>query len=239
MVAITGRLPKREWLGKLLVLALLNFAIFWSLLFVAAYRLPGSIAATLSALQPLAVIVLSTLILRERAPRLAVAAGCTGVAGVALLVLARDVSLDAIGVFAALGSAGAAASGMVYFKKWRMPATVVDMTSWQLVLAGFLLTPTALVAEGVPQSISSTNLAGFIWIGLVGTVCAYLVWFRGITRLGPGVVSLMGMVSPVAAAILAWMYFGQGLSLNEILGITIIFLSLWAGQSAWRRKLLS
>lgn len=36
-LAISRVFPPREWLGRVLVLGALNFAIFWALLFIAAY----------------------------------------------------------------------------------------------------------------------------------------------------------------------------------------------------------
>ena len=51
LLAITRCLPSRAWLGRTFLLGSFNFALFWVLLFVAAYRLPGGIAATLGSLQ--------------------------------------------------------------------------------------------------------------------------------------------------------------------------------------------
>ncbi len=46
LLAIVRRLPDRDWLGRAFMLGAVNFALFWSHLFVAAYRLPGGVAAT-------------------------------------------------------------------------------------------------------------------------------------------------------------------------------------------------
>lgn len=53
------QLPKGIWWGRIFVLGALNFAVFWWLLFVSAYRLPGGVAATVGAIQPLIVLLLS------------------------------------------------------------------------------------------------------------------------------------------------------------------------------------
>ncbi len=45
-----------------MVLGALNFTIFWAMLFVSAYRLPGGVAATVGAVQPLIVIGLARLV---------------------------------------------------------------------------------------------------------------------------------------------------------------------------------
>ena len=41
LLALTRRLPPRAWLGRVALLGIFNFALFWTLLFVAAQRLPG------------------------------------------------------------------------------------------------------------------------------------------------------------------------------------------------------
>jgi len=63
LLAYVRELPRGIWILRVFILGGLNFTIFWSLLFVSAYRLPGGVAATINALQPLFVIVLSRLLL--------------------------------------------------------------------------------------------------------------------------------------------------------------------------------
>ena len=59
LLLVVRQLPQSGWWGKVLILGALNFAIFWSMLFLAAYRLPGGVAATLGAVQPLFVLFLA------------------------------------------------------------------------------------------------------------------------------------------------------------------------------------
>ncbi len=56
-----------------------------------------------------------------------------------------------------------------------------------------MLLPVALVAEGLPQELSSLNLAGFAFLSIVGALLAYVVWFRGIERLPALAVSFLGV----------------------------------------------
>ncbi|NLH82362.1 MAG: EamA family transporter, partial [Phyllobacteriaceae bacterium] len=56
LLAMVRRLPQGVWWGRMLILGGLNFAIFWTCLFIGAYRLPGGVAATLGAAQPLMVL---------------------------------------------------------------------------------------------------------------------------------------------------------------------------------------
>ena len=62
LLAWTRRLPRRgEW-GIVALLGFLNIGFFQAMLFVAAYRLPGSLAAVLSSTQTLMVLVFTWLI---------------------------------------------------------------------------------------------------------------------------------------------------------------------------------
>ncbi len=55
LVAMTRQRPHGAWWWRSLALGTLNIGAFFALLFVAAYRLPGGLAAALGAVQPLLV----------------------------------------------------------------------------------------------------------------------------------------------------------------------------------------
>ena len=59
LLAIVRQLPHPAWLMRVFILGALNFAVFWVMLFITAYRLPGGVGATVGALQPLVVILLA------------------------------------------------------------------------------------------------------------------------------------------------------------------------------------
>ena len=52
-LAVTRRLPSGAWWWRSIVLGVLNIGAFFALLFVAAFRLPGGVAAMAGATQPL------------------------------------------------------------------------------------------------------------------------------------------------------------------------------------------
>lgn len=84
-LALRHRLPPRGWRLKALALGLCNIGLFFPLIFLAAYHLPGGTAATLQATSPLAVMALARALLGERPAAVRIAAGLVGVIGVALL----------------------------------------------------------------------------------------------------------------------------------------------------------
>jgi probable blue pigment (indigoidine) exporter len=230
LVLITRSLPRGVWIGRAAVLGVLNIGAFFALLVVAAYRLPGGIAALIGSLQPMLVLGLAVPLLGERARGRDLAACLLGTAGVALLVGASATALDPVGVAAALGCAGCMALGIVLTKRWGRPAGLVAFTGWQLALGGLFLLPLTLLFEGLPQRVTTVNLTAYGYLCLVGAVFAYTVWFRGVERLPAVAVSLLGLLSPVVAALLGLVVLGQGFTPPQLAGAAAVLAGIVLAQ---------
>ncbi|EPX76143.1 EamA family transporter [Salipiger mucosus] len=234
LLALTRCLPPRNWLARVFLLGAFNFALFWVLLFVAAYRLPGGVAATLGALQAMMVIGMARGWLGTPIRAGAVLAAAAGVCGVALLLTGPEARLDPVGIAAGLGGAASMAAGTVLSRKWQPPVSALSFTAWQLSAGGLILLPLALVLEPPLPPLTMSNLAGLAWLGLIGAAATYAIWFRGVARLEPGAVSMLGLMSPVTAVILGWGWLGQSLTPLQISGAMIVLGSVWFGQRANR-----
>ncbi|WP_407705437.1 EamA family transporter [Achromobacter xylosoxidans] len=231
------QIPHGIWWLRSAILGALNFSIFWALLFVAAYRLPGGVAATLGAIQPLIVILLARALLGTPVRGLAVLAALAGIGGVALLVLGPKAALDPVGVAAGLASAASMALGTVLSRRWQPPVSALAFTSWQLTAGGALLLPVALLAEPALPPVTTLNVLGIAYLGLVGAALTYVIWFRGLARLEPAVVSSLGFLSPVSAVLLGWALLDQRLSAAQMAGMVIVVGSVWLSQRVQRRAL--
>lgn len=229
LVAIFRRLPQGVWWWRTLVLGTLNIGLFFALLFVAAYRLPGGVAATLGAVQPLLVASFAGVVLAQKPSFLTLASGVVGVVGVALLVLGSELSLELWGVLAALAGAFCMAAGTVLTRLWIRPVPVLLFTGWQLVAGGLLLSVLSLVFEGRVPTLSLGNALGYSYPGLIGGGLAYALWFRGIGTLGTSA-AFLGLLSPVVATILGYAVLGQHLGWLQGLGIVLVLGSVLAGQ---------
>jgi probable blue pigment (indigoidine) exporter len=222
VVALARRLPSGRWWWRSAVLGVLNIGAFFALLFVAAFRLPGGVAATAGALQPLLASGLAAVVLHEALTRRVLAAGLLGLAGVALLVLGPEAALDPIGVAAALAGAASMATGVVLTKRWGRPVDLLTFTGWQLTAGGLALVPVLLLTEGLPASVHGTQVAGFVWLAVIGTGIAHANWFRGIQDLPVSVVSLLGLLSPVVATFLGVVVLGERLTALQVLGAGLV-----------------
>jgi probable blue pigment (indigoidine) exporter len=219
-----------EW-WRTATLAAFNFGIFFPLLVVAVYRLPGGVAAAVGGLQPLLVAALSWL-LGDRRPRaLDLAVGCAAALGVGLVVVRPGAGLDPVGVLAAVGANVSFAMGVVLTKRARAPANRVAATGWQLLMGGVVLVPLTAVIEGAPPEMTVRNVAGFAYLGLAGTALAFLLWFNGIRRLPAAAPPLLGLAAPVTGAVLGWVILGQSLSPLQLTGFAITLAAIAYGAA--------
>ncbi|SHN47065.1 EamA family transporter [Cryptosporangium aurantiacum] len=236
LLALVRVLPRGSWWWRATVLGTLNIGAFFALLFVAAYRLPGGVAAIAGALQPLLVAALATVALRERLRLRTVLAGIAGVVGVALVVLTAQARLDALGVAAALAGAGSMALGIVLAKRWTPPASPLATTAWQLIAGGLVLTPVALLVEGPPPALDAPAVGGYVYLALVGTALAYVLWFRGIAALPAASASFLSLLSPVVAVLAGWAVLGQALTPAQLLGVAVVLGAVLAATRATLRS---
>ncbi|MFC1431827.1 EamA family transporter [Streptacidiphilus sp. N1-3] len=220
LTAMGRTLPHGRWLWRALVLGALNIGVFFYLLFLAAYHLPGGVASLVGSIQPVFVLLLSALLLKDTIRSRQVAACLLGLAGVALLVLGPKAGLDTVGVFAGMGGAACMATGIVLTKRWGRPPGVglLTFTGWQLAIGGLLITPVALLGEPLPTHLTWNNVIGFAYLSLIGAFLAYAVWFRGIERLPALTVSLLGFASPLTATLLGYIFLRQQLTLLQGVG---------------------
>ena len=236
LLLVVRQLPAGSWWLKVFLLGALNFTIFWWLMFVAAYRLPGGVAAIVGAIQPLVVIFLARLVLGSAIRAVAIIAAVAGMGGVALLILTPQAALDPVGLVAGLGGAVSMACGTVMSRRWRPPVSLLTFTAWQLTAGGILLLPAALWFEPALPQLTASNVLGFVYLGLIGAAFTYVLWFRGIARLEPSVVATLGFLSPVTAVILGWWVLGQTLSLLQFIGVLVVLGSVWLSQQTARSK---
>ena len=239
LAAVTRTRPVGAWWLKSAVLGTLNIGGFFALLFYAAFRLPGGVAATLGAVQPLIAAALAAVVLSERMSRYTIVAGVLGVIGVALLVLRADARLDSLGVLAGLAGAVSMAVGVVLTKRWGRPVPLLAFTSWQLLAGGVVLLPLAIGVEGLPGTLTTSNLVGFLWLATFGTAIAYSLWFRGVQMLPVAQVSLLGLLSPLVAALTGWVVLDQRLSIGQLVGAVVILGAVWLGQVSTSRPVPS
>ncbi|OOV87600.1 EamA family transporter [Oceanospirillum linum] len=249
-------LPTRQQWPGLLLLSALNIGCFQAMLFVAAYRLPGGLAAVIGAVQPLILLLMVWALQKQPPGRTAFTACITAIIGMGLLILSpvkgavsgEKISWDLIGIGAATLGALSMALGVYLSRYGRMDKTgpgqdkparnksaelpLITLTGWQLTLGGLMLLPLALVLEPALPTLTTQNLLGYGYLSLFGTLIAYLLWFQGIRKLPAVMISTLGLLSPLTAVALGWIFLDQALEGWAMAGLTLVIASILAVQFA-------
>ena len=242
LVLIIGSpIPPRRWMARFFVLSVLYASGLFPLLFIAAYRLPGGVAAVINSLSPLIVVVISVPLLGSRIRPVQIIAGIVGTLGVALLVLRSDARLDVVGLIAMAGAAIMFSVATVLTKRWGLPEgmTSIGFTGWTFLLAGLTLLPATLLIEGLPDDLTARNIGGLIYLVLVSGILAYALWFWGLQRLSASAVTFLTLLNPVVAALLGWVVLDQRFNLWQAFGAVLVLASVVLGQPGaldWRRR---
>ena len=210
--------------GRLTLLTTFNIVAFFPLLFIAAYRLPGSVAGTLGATLPLQLMFMQWLVEGKKPELKMLLLAILGLSGV-VLILNPTADIDPVGAAAALVATALVARATLWLKNW--PVTdIFRLTAWQLTLGGLMLAPIAFLVEGAPKPITLDALPGLVWVSVLNSAFAYWAFSRSIKRIGPDAMAMISMLNPVAAVTLGIVLVGETLGPLQWVGIGLVLLSL-------------
>ena len=210
LLALRRRLPRGDWWWKATVLGLCNIGLFFPLIFLAAYHLPGGLAATapgdLTARGDGA-----RLAAHRRAPRPRPRRRRPGRAGRrhaagAPQPRARSTTL---GLAGALGSVLVSALGFVLIKRWPPPVDMLTLVSWQLVVGGLRCcrsgwssrVPRRRSTSRPPSASPGSRSSAPDWPTSAGSA--------GSRAMPAGAVSLIGLINPVVGTALGVVVAGR------------------------------
>ncbi|OZD01733.1 EamA family transporter [Rhodococcus sp. 06-235-1A] len=237
LLLIAPGIPIKGWRLKTATLGVLNIGLFFPMLFVAAYRLPGGIAAVVGSAQPLVIIAMSTAFGWGRTRPVQIGWAVVAVAGIALTATSGTIGLDPLGLAAAVIGTASMATGIVLTRRWGVPPNTIPLnsTAWQLLVGGVVILPLIPIVDDGPLSIDAQAVIGYAWLSMIGGAMAYALWFRGARTLPSASISLLGILSPLTAAALGWIVLGQNMTGLQCAGFGIALIGSIAGQFATAR----
>ena len=222
--------PRGAWWWKAAVLGTLNVGLFFVLLYLTAQLLPSSLASTVMAVSPVALMLLAWPLLGER-PRLrAIVGALAGIAGVSLMLLTSAGAVNPLGVLASVAAMSSSAVGFVLTKRWAPTTNVVALTSWQLIAGGLIVLPVAVLLEGAPPLLTGPELAGFAYVSVIATAVAFTAWFAGLRHLRASSVGLIGLLNPVSGVLLGVVAGGEVLGGRQVAGLALVVAGMLIGQ---------
>jgi drug/metabolite transporter (DMT)-like permease len=218
------RIPRALW-PKFLVLAALTNAIPFTLFAWGETRVSSGTASILNAMTPMFTVLVTGLVLRtERLTALRVAGVTCGFVGVGILV-GPDVlrGQDLLGQLACLAAAFTYGFGVPYGRRITGIAPP-RMAFGQLTAATVIMLPLSLIVDR-PWTIPAPSIAGWaslLGIALLSTSLAFLLFFRILARAGATNLSLVTLLVPVSALLLAAIVLGERVPASSLAGMAVI-----------------
>lgn len=237
LLVLARRLPRGAWWWRSAVLGTLTTGAFFALVYLAAQLLPTSIASTVMAVGPVAMMLAAWVLLGQRPRVRAVVGGVLGVVGVAVMLLGGGAGggLDGRGVLASVAAMLLSSVGYVLASRWQDEVDVLPLAAWQLVAGALVLVPVAVVVEGAPPPLDGRALAGFAYVSLAATAVANVAWFAALRHLGPATTGLVGLLNPVTGVLLGTVVAAETLTGRQVVGIVVVLGAMVLGASAGRR----
>lgn len=230
LLALCRRRPHGAWWWRSAVLGLLNTGVFFVLLYVASQLLATSIASTVMAASPLAMMLIAWALVAERPARAHLAGALVGLGGVGLMVLTRTGPVSLPGLAASVAAMLVSSCGYVLAGRWRDGADVLAATSWQLIAGGVVLLPVAALAEGAPPAPALPELLAFGYVTVVATALAFAAWFAGLRHLPAGTVGLIGLLNPLTGVLLGTAVAGEELGPLQAGGLLLVLAGVVLGR---------
>ncbi|MDA5092796.1 DMT family transporter [Aliiroseovarius sp. KMU-50] len=229
--AIASRKPMRLDLSTLIAVVafgFFQFAMPFAVLPLAQGQITSSVAGIANAMTPVMVVIVSHFwIGGEKATlRKSIGVGLGMVGTVILMTGGPEIGIsDWRFALLAMTAPLSYAVGLNIVTKLKSIDPVVT-TTWAMTGGAFLITPFALVTDGVPHATDPSVLNSVAFFGIGLTTLPFLMMFTILPRVGATNLSLVTFVAPVSAITIGAFALHEPTGTSQFAGLTLILLAL-------------
>jgi drug/metabolite transporter (DMT)-like permease len=154
-------------------------------------------------------------------------------------------SLSPIGVLAALADAIALSYYFLTADRLTQTRSSLSLMTWGIGVAAIFWTiilpwwnfpfeylTKSFSLSGNLSNYSAPGWALILWIIIVGTVIPYLLTVTGIRELSAGTSSVIGMIEPIFAGVIAWILLNEALTGIQLIGCVVVLFGIYLADKA-------
>lgn len=241
-------LPREVW-ASILLLALLNNALPFTLFGWGQTHIASGLASILNATTPIwGVLVAHFFTQDERMTPRKIAGVLLGFAGVATMIgpmLLANVGTDALAQLACIAAALSYAFAAVWARRFRrMGVSPMSVTTGQLTAGALMMLPLALLVDQpwTQPFPPITAWGAIVALALLCTAFGYVLYFRLIETAGATNALLVTLLVPPFAILFGSLFLNEVLAPQDFIGLALIalglaaidgrLLNLWSARSA-------
>jgi drug/metabolite transporter (DMT)-like permease len=226
-----GDLLKLFWLG-LLAIPLNQYAFL-----IAIGLTTPSNAALFYAMTPLFVMILSSILLKERSIPIAKTGIVIGFAGIAIVVFERGIDLAAdqtVGNLLLLVAVMAWGLYTVQGRPLILKYGSFHIAALSMIIGALLFFPVGIVpaVRFDYSTIGMAHVYGMLYLGIGTSIIAYFLWYYALGRIESTKVAVFTYLQPVITTILAVIILGQVITMQFVAGAVIALIGVLLVQNA-------
>lgn len=212
--------------------------------------IPTSLSALINGMTPVLTVLLANLFVEnERLTFDRMLGVLLGLSGFAVLFVpalisnfssTETFSLDPMGILLSFLGASSYAVGNIYARKYTQKGPALVVPTLQLLTSLSYLLPLAFLVESplTLNTVSRSAWGGIMGLSIIGTVCAFVLYHRVLTRFGLTTLAMSSYLLPIFGTILGVVFLQESISLNFLFAASLILLGIGTvnGMVPFRRR---
>lgn len=193
---------------------------------VAEVHISSSLAAIISSMIPVWIVLLNMVLNRTEFPNLRIVIGTIlGLAGI-VMIFGGQIGFDqeevregaALMFIASLGWS----AGSILIKRLHTSVPTTGAAALQMLGGGLVLLPASWVMEDwTAVAPDQSALLALLYLIVFGSILAYICFLYAMRHLPVTVVSMYAYINPIVALILGWLLLGEPLSPKIVMGVLV------------------
>jgi drug/metabolite transporter (DMT)-like permease len=237
---------RRADLPVLFAYGLIGVATVQFLYFAAVSRIPVGVAMLLEFTSPVLVALWVRFVRRVVLPARMWIGTALALLGLAMVAeVWQGLRLDALGLLFGVGAALCAAGYFLIGEHAGRTIAPLALVTWGMVVGAvavaFMAPPWSLPGDIMGADTAFGGWDVPVWTllvtcAVVSTAVAYLLSISSLRLLPANVVSVLAVIEPIVATVLAWLVLGQALSVPQAIGAVVLLAGATVVQVVSRRS---
>jgi drug/metabolite transporter (DMT)-like permease len=231
----------KQWIG-LIIIATSAFGVLYPMQLAGLKFIPSSLSAAIMLISPMAVLLLSRIVLQERLSKLKYVALTFGVVGGGVLLssTSHGVSIDfnsdlVWGTFLTLASAVSLAISAIATRKYSKDISSASITFWTMAIGFLELSLAAFIFEENVLATINTNSNMLSWVSLffLAFVCSafcFYIWNHALSKASPQEIASSMHIKTPTAVLIGVFIANEELTTTVIIGTALVMFGVWLSQ---------
>ncbi len=221
----------RKQLKITLYITLFNYIFPYSLVYWGEQFIFSDLTAVIFAMLPINMAILSSIFLKEEKLTIynliGVLIGFSGIITIFSETVFKSKGFHLYGMIAVYLASVFQAIMAIYLKKNKDHYHPIRINIWPLLLSGTIITGFGLLMENIKSNTFTVSaLISIFYLSIFGTVITFTIYFWIIKHIKLILLSSMAYILPIIAVITGWIFLNEQLSPLQLVGFSLIVLSI-------------